>query len=178
MNSKSVLQIAAAFVLLLGAAAFLTNNSSAAATGAVSTAPTRGYYAAFSATDFDGSHALKACAVGYHMASVFELLEPSSLTYRRGLGFNQSDSGYGPPMGIFGWARTGNGSDNGGSGGPSSEGFSNCKNWTSNSSSDYGTLMILLPSNYPIAQSHYSLGPWVVVADACSLTTFVWCIQS
>ena len=46
------------------------------------------------------------------------------------------------------------------------------------SSIDYGTLMILLPPNYPIAQSHYYLGPWVVVADQCSLATFVWCVQS
>ena len=48
-------------------------------------------------TGFTGSQALTACANGYHMASLWEILDPSNLRYNTTLGFTTQDSGFGPP---------------------------------------------------------------------------------
>jgi hypothetical protein len=55
---------------------------------------------------YDGSQALSACAQGYHMASLWEILDPSNLSYDTSLGATVADSGSGPPNGS-GWIRTG-----------------------------------------------------------------------
>ena len=55
---------------------------------------------------FDPSQAVNACAAGHHMASVFELLDPSNLKYDTTLGVQQEDSGQGPLVGgPVGFAR-------------------------------------------------------------------------
>jgi hypothetical protein len=41
--------------------------------------------------------ALSACAAGYHMASLWEVLEPSALSYNTSLGATRADSGQGVP---------------------------------------------------------------------------------
>ena len=172
------LRVVFALGCLLGMASLLTHSSDAAPAAPVSTSPARGYYVTQGTTGIDGSHALKGCAAGYHMASMYEIADTTSLTYRKVLGFNQDDSGFGPPWGVFGWVRTGNVSNNGGSPGLSSGGESNCNNWTSNSSTDYGTMMLILQPMNNLSQPHYSMGPWVVVADACNFSAFVWCVQN
>ena len=56
--------------------------------------------------------AAAACAAGFHMAALVELLDPSTLAYVAGLGVPepfQSDQGSGPPFQLRGWARTGMG---------------------------------------------------------------------
>ena len=92
-------------VLLLALVSTMINERGNAAAPAKSTAPTRGYY--LTTGTFDGSHALAACSAGYHMASVWEIHEPSNLRYDTNLGFNLDDSGLGPPTGPGGWIRTG-----------------------------------------------------------------------
>ena len=170
-----------ALFCLLGIASLLTYHSNAASSPpATTTAPARGYYVTLGpqTTGIDGSHAKGACAVGYHMASMYEISDPSNLTYRKTLGYNQDDSGNGPPWGVFGWARTGDVSDNGGADGPNSEGSSNCNNWTSNTSTDYGTAILILQPTYNLGGPHYSMGPWVVVASQCNSAPGVWCVQN
>jgi hypothetical protein len=62
----------------------------------------------------DGSQALTACAAGFHMASLWEIFDPSNLQYDGTLGRTNDDSGFGPPTADFflngGWVRTGFGS--------------------------------------------------------------------
>lgn len=55
---------------------------------------------------YDGSHALSACADGYHMASLW-ILDPSNLSYDTNLGISLADAGFGPPVVAPGWIRTG-----------------------------------------------------------------------
>lgn len=57
-------------------------------------------------TGYTGARALSACTAGYHMASLWEIHDPSNLRYDTELGFVQDDSGFGPPI-EFGWIRTG-----------------------------------------------------------------------
>ena len=48
-------------------------------------------------TTHTGAQALAACAEGYHMASLWEILNPSNLRYDTELGVVVGDSGFGPP---------------------------------------------------------------------------------
>src|SRR4030095_12687199 len=82
----------------------------------------------------DGAHALSACAMGYHMASIWEIHDMSNLRYNTELGLTQDDSGFGPPSGFSGWIRTGSIANN-----PPTAGFGNCQSWTSSSVADYGS---------------------------------------
>lgn len=87
---------------------------------------------AFYLTDstWDGGSALSACAEGFHMASLFEILDVSNLRYAREIGdsVETDDAGTGPPSNAFGWVRTG---ENSGSAGAAGQG--NCNLWTGNS---------------------------------------------
>jgi hypothetical protein len=58
-------------------------------------------------TQHTGGEALTACAAGYHMASLWEIFDPSNLRYESDLGRKNDDSGFGPPTGEVGWIRTG-----------------------------------------------------------------------
>src|SRR5262245_25332331 len=58
---------------------------------------------------FDALEAPNACAAGYHMASLWEIFDPSSLVYDTALGHLSGD-GSGPPEFHIGWIRTGGGS--------------------------------------------------------------------
>src|SRR5262245_3469439 len=49
------------------------------------------YY--LTAAKFPGDAVLTACASGYHMASLWEIWDPSNLQYDIGRGFAQDDSG-------------------------------------------------------------------------------------
>jgi hypothetical protein len=53
-----------------------------------------------------GADAADACASGYHMASLWEIMDPSSLKYNTDLGDTRSDSGQGPPSDKQGWVPT------------------------------------------------------------------------
>jgi hypothetical protein len=54
-----------------------------------------------------GNEVLAVCAAGYHMASLWEIFDPSNLRYDTQLGFTLEDSGFGPPSFEGGWIRTG-----------------------------------------------------------------------
>ena len=115
----------------------------------------------------DGADADTACASGYHMASLWEILHTGNLAYNTTLGGTQDDSGQGPPTCWHGWVRTGYDSNN-----TSSEGLGNCNNWSSNSSSDYGTVA-RLPCDWTQAQQ---IHVWQAWTTGCNSTTDVWCV--
>jgi hypothetical protein len=112
---------------------------------------------------YDGSQSLLACAEGYHMPSLWEIVDPSNLSYDTNLGVTVADAGSGPPSAAPGWIRTGF-LASGGSMAPDGSvqpGTANCQAWTSASSEAHGTI-VSLPIYAPvdIAVSPI-ITPWV-----------------
>jgi hypothetical protein len=116
---------------------------------------------------YSSTQALSACAPGYHMASLWEILDTSSLHYNTSLGRASADSGHGPPY-SSGWIRTGySGSSTGG------PGEANCQAWTSSLSADIGTT-VSLPSDWTAGEE--DLLGWNAGSAICSLKRSVWCV--
>ena len=118
--------------------------------------------------EYNGAQALTACAAGYHMASLWEIHDPSNLRYDTELGFTLADSGSGPPF-AGGWVRTGwiaDVSNNPGTG--------NCNAWTSASSSHQGT-GVGLSINWSSPSSVIS--PRQTATVRCDGAVRVWCVQ-
>ena len=115
-----------------------------------------------------GADADDACASGYHMASLWEIMDPSNLKYNTDLGDTRSDSGQGPPSGRQGWVRTGYASSTG-----SIPGWGNCNAWTSSDTDDYGT-WIWLPYDWDSGQDIHI---WEVSTHGCWLNAYVWCVE-
>jgi hypothetical protein len=168
--------LAALLALALLAAAFLGclawNRGEAAAAGPQAPAPAspassanmRRYY--LTKTSRNGVQALAACARGYHMASLWEIVDPSHLKYNTSRGSTEDDSGQGPP-GYWGWVRTGAGSSN-----IQAPGIGNCNAWTSSSASDYGTIA-QLPHDW-LSEPDFDL--WHVGFVNCSQAVRIWCV--
>jgi len=123
--------------------------------------------------DYNGSQARSACAEGYHMASLWEILDPSNLRYNRLLGFTRADSGLGPPNATRGWIRTGFDAD-----ASATVGTGNCQAWTSDHFEDRGT-SVLLTTDWSTTTHEFvtRIGPWVAGPFSCFNTTRVWCVQ-
>jgi hypothetical protein len=168
---RQLLRVGIAAVVLLAIATLLTNNSITSAANTKSTAPTRGYYLARGTNLFTGGQALTACVTGYHMASLWEIHEPSNLRYDTALGITQDDSGSGPPSSSPGWIRTGFATNT--SGGLGSQ---NCAAWTSSSSSDQGTL-VSLDSAWNSGATVSPITPWAALGETCDILAPVWCVQ-
>ena len=117
---------------------------------------------------FTGGQALTACAPGYHMASLWEILNPTTLTYNTTLGFVVGDSGSGPPD-LAGRIRTGYVE-----GGNPAAGVGNCHAWTSSADTDWGTL-VSLSANW-VANST-SISPWIAQVVTCDRPQLVWCVS-
>lgn len=122
------------------------------------------------AADHSPDEALAACASGYRMASLWEMLDVSNLTYDADHpdAYIQDDSGSGPPSGWNGWVRTGRNTS-----GSNSAGSGNCLTWTSRDSSHYGTA-VQLSSAWESAPGE--IGAWNAGAYQCSLSGPVWCV--
>jgi hypothetical protein len=127
--------------------------------------------------------ALTACAVGYHMASYWELLDPSNLQYDTVLGFTTGDSGFGPPasnepggIGSTGWIRTG---WNASGAGENTAGQANCNGWTNNTGAYWGShLEIGYGGGSGWNTSSNFASPWQSLAtNGCSALNPVWCIE-
>jgi hypothetical protein len=88
-------------------------------------------------TLFPPTGALQACSTGYHMASLWEIFNVSTLKYNTELGTTSSDSGSGPPY-QSGWIRTGYVANNN-----PTPGVANCNGWTDNSFNDHGSAVRL-----------------------------------
>ena len=115
----------------------------------------RKYY--LTQTEVDGDETLTACASGYHMASLWEILDPSNLEYNTDLGFTRDDSGAGPPSEGWGWIRTGYNSY---STGDSHIGRNNCANWTTDDEAIRGTYLSL-PYNWTSTTEHRMHVWWI-----------------
>ena len=148
--------------------------------------PRRAFY--LTTTGFNGDQAdgTGVCDAGFHFASLFEILDVSSLRYDTGRGKSRSDSGQGPPSSSFGWIRTGNLSDgqqpNWNSLGDG--GIRNCATWTTSSDSSDGTTVGLnwcwqeeadcVPSGW----SESNVAQWWRAGEAtCDTTYAVWCVE-
>jgi len=116
---------------------------------------------------YQADQALSACALGFHMASLWELLDTSNLRYNTTRGHTRDDSGHGPPA-TGGWIRTG-----AASGSTGSPGTSNCHAWTSGSESDVGSY-VFLPGNWEAGNE--DLMGWAVATAICSAQIRVWCV--
>lgn len=116
----------------------------------------------------DGGAALTVCEEGYHMASLWEILDPSNLKYNTDLGVTRTDSGEGPVT-YWGWVRTGyvgSTSDVPGRG--------NCNGWTTNVSDAYGTLVNLAQQWDP---NYANIHVWETGTITCNITQGTWCVQ-
>jgi hypothetical protein len=114
------------------------------------------------------TEALDACASGYHMASLWEILDPSNLKYNPTLGYTRDDSGQGPPTAWGGWVRTGYSSST-----SSTEGWGNCSAWTSNDSGHRGTYVSFSRDWNVGGEFHI----WNAGTYACSTDYPAWCVE-
>lgn len=126
---------------------------------------------------FDGSQASTACAVGFHMASIYEILDPSNLKYHTTLGVTTDDSGAGPPQGPpkGGWIRTGDGAfpETLPSETTPAPGNQDCANWTVNAGQ--GTT-VRLGAGWDFHEAP-RMHPWLPALLSCSEQLRVWCVQ-
>lgn len=129
----------------------------------------RGYYV--TSTLVNGSQAPLACEAGYHMASLWEIADPSNLKYNPGLptSLQHPDSGQGPPAGQIGWVRTGYAS----SSTTGIPGQDNCDSWTSNSDGESGTYVSLATDWTAGADIHV----WAAGTYPCNWSLSVWCVE-
>ena len=112
---------------------------------------------------------LTACDEHYHMASIWEILDVSSLRYNTELGVTHADSGEGPPVGgeeSIGWIRTGFFGLNANVPG------SNCVAWTTEQTGVLGTVVSL-----GWGTEAQRLSPWSTGVAPCTDQFSVWCVE-
>jgi hypothetical protein len=117
---------------------------------------------------FSGNETLTACDEGYHMASIWEILDTSNLRYDTTMGVTLDDSGQGPPSAPAGWARTGFSSNI-----SNTASMGNCNAWTSNASNDYGRTIYLPYSDLSVGSE---FGVWRARMFQCDQSWRVWCV--
>jgi hypothetical protein len=128
----------------------------------------RKYYLSMATSD--GADATAACEAGFHMASLWEIYDPSSLRYDTARGYMEADSGAGPPADELGWVRTGRAERV--ANGP---GDANCNAYTSNNPADQGRL-VQLEDDWE--QEVGPIPPWQAFPDSCGQARRVWCVQN
>lgn len=116
-----------------------------------------------------GAAATTACALGFHMASMWEIHDVSTLQYDTSIGYAATDSGSGPPASIAGWIRTGVPSFSN-----TVPGNANCTSWTSSSAAQNGTRVNLQPQWTTAAEF---VAPWDATVQSCATTSRVWCVE-
>jgi len=112
----------------------------------------------------------RVCAAGYHMASFWEIADPSNLKYNTALGpVINYDLGGGPPTGLYGGVRTGYVSNS-----STTPGHANCLLWSTYSVAIYGTVA-KLPDSWTAGAE--DLGVWDLSYRHCDEIHIVWCIE-
>ena len=179
---KKVLAFSALPLLFLFVAGFQSSNSVAAQLAAINAKldsmetqlsalaakGPRQFY--LTKTTHNGANALLACAPGYHMASLWEIHDPTNLRYDTELGATTNDSGLGPPTILRGWVRTG-ATDFGGVG----IGQSNCNAWTSSELAHWGSIVGI--NNLWEEPQSAAINPWAAAVSPCPDARPVWCVQ-
>jgi hypothetical protein len=140
---------------------------------AAAAADSRRWYYLTSSSSFDGSAAFSACDSGFHMASIWEIMDTSNMRYDTARGEALDDSGNGPPVFSYGWVRTGDTFYAG-----NEVGLANCNAWSSSSASHFGTLA-RLPNSSAAAWNAPAtrISPWEGSTDTCDQTWSVWCVE-
>ncbi len=130
------------------------------------------HYLYLTKNTFATNKVLIACATGYHMASLWEILDISNPIYdvNHPDAFKRDDSGYGPPSDWNGWVRTGVSSN-----GDNLTGTGNCKNWSSTNIADYG-VSIRLSRYWETAPG--DMGAWDTNSYTCNYVGPVWCVKN
>jgi len=140
----------------------------------------RRYY--LSTATATGLHATETCLAGFHMASLFEILDPTVLRYAHGPSAQSGpDAGQGPPAAFGGWIRTGwfqASTDYAPSGQP------NCNAWASETASHWGTYVSLTDvfdrytgDDGGPDDNVLRLGPWIGSVSGCDIARRVWCVE-
>jgi hypothetical protein len=119
-----------------------------------------------------GNATLTACPAGFHMASIFELLDVAALHYDATLpnASLRQDMGSGPPSSVIGWVRTGTGNATVVGG----VGSNNCGTWTSNDPGHNGTAVFLSNS---LTEPATMISPWEASQFPCTQLLGVWCLE-
>ncbi len=117
---------------------------------------------------FAGNHQTNVCVAGFHMASLWEIHEPTQLEYDEGLGFTQPDSGSGPPAFEPGWVRTGYLDTASGT-----PGRSTCSGWISTNAAG-STVYLEQQWEDPTI---LVISPWVGEVKNCSTPQRAWCVE-
>lgn len=130
---------------------------------------------------FNGSQALPACASGFHMASLWEIRDPSNLAYDTVLGQTNADNGTGPSCygSLLPWVRTGNVASTIETGWP---GGGNCANWTTTNPLFFGSAagpwcawdFDHIEAN---GEGTELFERWEVDSYSCDSERSVWCIE-
>jgi septal ring-binding cell division protein DamX len=116
-----------------------------------------------------GAAADTSCPAGFHMASLYELHDPTNLTYANIAGAKtRSDQGGGPVADWWGWVRTGHDASI-----ANSAGQANCSNWTSSTAGEYGSLAQLSDTWTAAA---LTISPWQAQTWSCGGIAPVWCV--
>jgi hypothetical protein len=121
-------------------------------------------------TPFNAAQAPSACVAGYHMTSLWEILDPSNLQYDTSIGFMHADSGSGPPTLAKGWVRTGGPLQN-----EDTPGIGSCLAYTTTNSNLFGT-SVNLPQEFNSTQLTV-ISPWDSSTPTCDQLVRVWCVQ-
>ncbi len=119
----------------------------------------------------NGDEPLAACPAGFHMASLYELHDVTTLIYASDhvSATVRGDQGAGSAAGWWGWVRTG-----GQSSGSNTAGVANCMVWTSGAEGTYGTLVQL---DLAWTGAGSAISPWRSQTWACNGPAPVWCIE-
>ena len=153
-------------------------------TTAAQSDPRRAFY--LTNSRWDGASAPGACADGFHMASLWEILDPTDLRYATEVSDKKrnSDSGFGPPAREAGWIRTGNSSrsDQTDLNSKGDGGVVNCDAYTSNSSDAEGSVVFLSDCWQDADDCSDSFGReaaswWISAEQRCDVTQEVWCVE-
>lgn len=168
LTRKMTLALMAALLAIagLGYLALGPQQAQASPDSAPAAAGQRMYY--LTNLNYWPSEAKTACAAGYHMASLWEILDTSNLKYNTTLGHTRDDSGQGPMSGYSGWVRTGFSANTG-----NIPGQANCNGWTSDNPGHSGTF-VWLPENWTLTTE---IGVWDVGTYSCGNMISVWCIE-
>ena len=127
-------------------------------------------------TSFTGGSAIKACDSGFHMASISEIQDPSSLQYAtcstpaHEASPSTVESSHKPNH--MGWVRTGSF--------PLAGVPDNCDFWMSSSDRQRGTTMERYSSRGSVRPEPSATDPitsWHKMLTSCALPKHVWCVE-
>ena len=113
-----------------------------------------------------GNAASTACAAGFHMASMWDLYDPTlryASDHPDALAPVTWDLGEGPPFAVTAWVRSGRPSST-----SDQAGVGNCSQWTSSSINDHGSVAGL---------DVFWGTAWFGLSGTCNSTRRVWCVQ-